>query len=170
MVQIFRPPMMPVHDAETGNALTGNPLENGLHRRVRVLHAAQSGARHGQGLEADIAQPVRAGRAEDLERLFVAAVHVQHEAVVVVDLRLRLRIELQHPFDGRQRLRVPPRVGQHDGEVELWHRRRSGRARLPVAPTRAPGRSRRRAFAGCRGRHRLAAALGLSSRARPADS
>ena len=46
-------------------------------------------------------------------------VHVQHEAVVVVDLRLRLRIELQHPFDGRQRFRVPPRVGEHDGEVEL---------------------------------------------------
>ena len=55
VIQILLPPMMPVHDAETGKALTGDPLENCLHRSVRILHAAQSRVRHGQGLEADIA-------------------------------------------------------------------------------------------------------------------
>src|SRR4051794_27767820 len=60
VIEILLPLMMAVHDTETCNTLTGAPLENGLHGPVCIVRAAQLHARHGQGFQADVPQPVGA--------------------------------------------------------------------------------------------------------------
>ena len=111
--------MMSISNANAGEAMAWPSLEQGLDSVPRLIHPTNACVGRCECLQTKVAFCDIFSRFQYRDSLGIAMIHVQDEAVVVVNVARRLRVEFQNRLHCLKRLFGRTGKDQNDREVFL---------------------------------------------------